>query len=75
MLMITMISLLFRRKTWTLSDHRGEIVSKEESDVVQSNGASKTCELRVSFTQLFTQQSRAESQGEVEKGEYPFLHT
>ena len=46
----------------SMSGHSGEIVSKEESDVVQSNGASKTCKLQVSFTQLLSQQSHAESQ-------------
>lgn len=56
------IAAVLKKNLDSVSNHSGEIVSKEESDVVQSNGASKTCKLRVSFTQLFTQQSRAESQ-------------
>lgn len=32
----------------SVSDHIGETVSKQESDVVQSTGTSKTCELQVS---------------------------
>ncbi|KAI5333009.1 hypothetical protein L3X38_023138 [Prunus dulcis] len=56
------IAAVLKKNLDSLSNHSGEIVSREESDVVQSNGASKTCELRVSFTQQFIQQSRAESQ-------------
>lgn len=33
----------------SMSGHNGEIVSTEESDVVQSDGTSKTSELQVSF--------------------------
>lgn len=56
------IAAVLKKNLDSMSNHSGEIVSREESDVVPSNGASKTCEQRVSFTQLFIQQSRAESQ-------------
>ncbi|CAB4307726.1 unnamed protein product [Prunus armeniaca] len=40
------IAAVLKKNLDSVSNHSGEIVSKEESDVVQSNGASKTCELR-----------------------------
>ncbi|PQM40482.1 uncharacterized protein Pyn_06764 [Prunus yedoensis var. nudiflora] len=40
------IAAVSNEKLDSVSNHSGEIISKKESDVVQSNGASKTCELR-----------------------------
>ncbi|ONI12433.1 hypothetical protein PRUPE_4G164500 [Prunus persica] len=40
------IAAVLKKNLDSMSNHSGEIVSREESDVVPSNGASKTCEQR-----------------------------